>query len=239
MASIHTLKPEYKVLACEVLDRPQKEAALALLHRIAAQVEPLLRQRQWSVGRLEEFYPQSRLLGLNVNGGQKICLRLRKALRPPAFFAYEELLDTMLHEIAHIQVGPHNDKFYRLWDELRAATEALLAKPMDAQQGHRLGGRAVVAVSSAAADAAQRRASAQLRLGQGRCVGGCANPGLQSPAEMAARAALRRAADDVWCGSAAAQPAHTETPPRTCPACTYHNVSHAPHCTVCLTPILP
>lgn len=26
------------------------------------------------------------------------------------------------------------DKFYRLWDELRAATEALLAKPMDAQQ---------------------------------------------------------------------------------------------------------
>ncbi|RAL67871.1 hypothetical protein DID88_008596 [Monilinia fructigena] len=37
-----------------------------------------MRARNWRVSTLTEFYPsQQNLLGLNVNRGQKICLRLR------------------------------------------------------------------------------------------------------------------------------------------------------------------
>jgi hypothetical protein len=32
---------------------------------------------------------------------------------------YEQVLDTMLHELAHISRGPHDAQFYKLWDELR------------------------------------------------------------------------------------------------------------------------
>lgn len=46
-------------------------------------------------------------------------LRLRHAGRDYDFIPYEEVLDTMLHELCHIARGPHDAQFYKLWDELR------------------------------------------------------------------------------------------------------------------------
>jgi len=34
------------------------------------------------------------------------------------FFSFEELLQTLIHEICHCEVGPHNAKFHKLMDEL-------------------------------------------------------------------------------------------------------------------------
>ncbi|GKF93041.1 DNA-dependent metalloprotease WSS1-like protein [Tanacetum coccineum] len=61
------------------------------------------------------------LLGLNVNGGQEVKLRLRRQNNEWDFFPYEQILDTMLHELCHNQFGPHNADFYNLLDEIRKA----------------------------------------------------------------------------------------------------------------------
>lgn len=59
------------------------------------------------------------LLGLNVGGGVEVKLWLRRHNREWDFFPFDQVLDTMLHELCHIAHGPHNAQFYKLWDELR------------------------------------------------------------------------------------------------------------------------
>jgi len=59
------------------------------------------------------------LLGENIGSGEEVRLRLRRPDRDWDFFPYEEILDTMLHELCHNKYGPHNTQFYNLWDEIR------------------------------------------------------------------------------------------------------------------------
>jgi hypothetical protein len=69
------------------------------------------------------------LLGLNVNRGQKISLRLFSPSGAPTAVTalpFESVLDTMLHELAHMEVGPHDKAFHDLWDALRAECETNL-----------------------------------------------------------------------------------------------------------------
>lgn len=49
----------------------------------------------------------------------EVKLRLRRPNRDFDFIPYEQVLDTMLHELCHIKHGPHNAAFYKLWDEIR------------------------------------------------------------------------------------------------------------------------
>ena len=65
------------------------------------------------------FCSQQNLLGLNIGGGQHVKLRLRSYYSDEEFFPFDEVLDTMLHELCHNVHGPHDAGFYRLWDELR------------------------------------------------------------------------------------------------------------------------
>lgn len=58
------------------------------------------------------------LLGLNVGGGQKIMVRLRRSGRESEFYPYESILGTLLHELTHNECGPHDAKFYKLLDEI-------------------------------------------------------------------------------------------------------------------------
>lgn len=79
--------------------RPRESEALLMLRKVASLVKPIMRQRVWRVGTLCEFYPRQRnLLGLNVNAGQKICLRLRYPSDQRQFLPLEQVVDTMLHE---------------------------------------------------------------------------------------------------------------------------------------------
>ncbi|RZL06532.1 MAG: hypothetical protein EOO62_18705, partial [Hymenobacter sp.] len=60
--------------------------------------------------------------GLNIGGGggatQEIKVRVRKAEDDAAFYPYDFILGTMLHEIAHNVYGPHDAAFYKMLDML-------------------------------------------------------------------------------------------------------------------------
>lgn len=95
MREIEPLISEYR----HEKNRPRESEALLILRKVASMVKPIMRQRAWRVGALCEFYPkQSNLLGLNVNHGQKICLRLRSPADQRQFLPFEQVVDTMLHE---------------------------------------------------------------------------------------------------------------------------------------------
>ncbi|KAB5584785.1 WLM domain-containing protein [Coniochaeta sp. 2T2.1] len=159
-------------------DFPREKDALHTIKKIASLVKPIMRARGWTVKELAEFYPdQQNLLGLNVNRGQKILLRLRYPGDRNQFLPIEQVTDTMLHELSHIVHGPHDAKFNALWDQLRDEHEGLVRKGYTGEgflsEGHRLGGRGQVPMQEArrlARAAAEKRKV--LSAGSGQRLGG-------------------------------------------------------------------
>jgi hypothetical protein len=114
--------------------------------------------------------------GLNVNRGEKICLRLRYPGDKNQFLPLEQVVDTMLHELSHNEIGPHNAQFHALWDQLRKEYEGLVSKGYTGEgflsDGHKLGGRRIPrdeARRIARAAAEKRRT---LYAGSGQKLGG-------------------------------------------------------------------
>ncbi|KAM3567857.1 hypothetical protein VYU27_010004, partial [Nannochloropsis oceanica] len=142
----------YKVEAIEVLKgKPREAEAKDIITRVAKQVEPLLIKYHWRVGLLAEFFPSNRgLLGMNMNKGHKILLRLRPACAPSTFINIESILGTMLHELVHMEIGPHSTHFYERLEGLTHECEAMMAGGMNVflsphipweGEGQTLGGR--------------------------------------------------------------------------------------------------
>jgi hypothetical protein len=116
------------------------------------------------------------LVGININKGQKICLRLRYPGDQNQFLPLEQVVDTMLHELAHNVHGPHNTEFHALWNQQREEYEALLRKGYTGEgflsEGKKLGGKSVPrdeARRIARAAAEKRRT---LYSGSGQKLGG-------------------------------------------------------------------
>ncbi|KAF4125203.1 WLM domain, partial [Geosmithia morbida] len=173
---------------------PRAAEALHTLKKIASMVKPIMRARSWQVKELAEFYPDDpRLLGLNVDRGRKILVRLRYAGDKAQFMPLDQVLDTMLHELCHIVHGPHDSKFHALWDQLRDEWQGLALKGFTGEgflsEGRRLGGSGsgmrqsppaqearrlarAAATQRAAAAAAAAAASQQAGSGSGRRLGG-------------------------------------------------------------------
>jgi hypothetical protein len=145
---------------------PAEDEALHMLKRIASLVKPLMRARGWKVKQLAEMDPHhANLLGLNINKGEQILLRLRDHSDRSQFLPFGKIVDTMLHELAHIVHGPHGVPFHNLWGQLREELDRMMMKgytgegflgngqrlgdfgitPREsrrlARRGHRLGGR--------------------------------------------------------------------------------------------------
>ncbi|GAB1191938.1 WLM domain-containing protein [Aspergillus pseudonomiae] len=187
--------------------RPRESEALTMLKKIASLVKPIMRRRTWKVGTLSEFYPhQQNLLGLNINKGQKICLRLRYPYDERQFLPLEQVVDTMLHELCHIVHGPHNREFHALWNQLRDEYEELLMKGYTGEgflsEGKRLGGRRIPLHEvrrQAKAAAEQRRA---LSAGSGQRLGGAPVRGTDMR-RVIADAAQRRIDVTTGCASGA------------------------------------
>lgn len=108
---------------------PREKEALFLLKKVAYLVKPIMKARKWKVGTLAEFLPsEQKLLGINMNHGERICLRLRYAIDQNNFLPFEQIIDVMLHELCHNVHGPHNTQFHALWDQLRTEYEHLLSR---------------------------------------------------------------------------------------------------------------
>ncbi|KAL6715940.1 hypothetical protein ACLMJK_006902 [Lecanora helva] len=186
--------------------RHREAEALQMLRKIASLVKPIMRQRAWRIGVLTEFFPQeTNLLGLNVNKGQRICLRLRYPGDERQFLPLEQVVDTMLHELSHIVHGPHDEAFHSLWNQLREEHEQLLRKGYTGEgflsEGRKLGGNRIPmheARRQARAAAEKRRI---LTAGSGQKLGGAPVRREQDIRKIIADAATRRTAVTKGCAS--------------------------------------
>ncbi|KAG8896757.1 hypothetical protein FRC00_005316 [Tulasnella sp. 408] len=105
-------------------EMPREKEALAILQKVASLVKPIMRKHGWVLPVLAEFYPENPGL-LDINGGQKICLRLRPYFDKGAFLRQEEIIGTMLHELTHNVRGPHDQEFYKFLSKLEDEYDAL------------------------------------------------------------------------------------------------------------------
>ncbi|KAM6579353.1 hypothetical protein CsatA_003127 [Cannabis sativa] len=205
----------HKVWEIKALKKPGEEEARKILENVAKQVQPIMRNHKWRVKLLTEFCPKNpSLLGLNVGGGIQVKLRLRRPNRDWDFFPFDQILDTMLHELCHNAHGPHNASFYKLWDELRKECEDLMSKGISGTgqgfdlPGRRLGGFTrqppLSSLRSSALSAAEKRnrMNSLLPSGPKRLGGDSTIMVALSPIQAAAMAAERRFQDEIWCGSA-------------------------------------
>ncbi|GMJ11554.1 Wss1/SPRTN type repair protease A [Hibiscus trionum] len=194
--------------------KPGEEEAKKFLEKIAKQVQPIMRKHKWRVKVLSEFCPNNpALLGVNVGRGIHVKLRLRRPNRDWDFYPFDQVLDTMLHELCHNAHGPHNASFYKLWDELRKECEELMSKGITGTgegfdlPGKRLGGfsrqPSLSSLRQTALAAAENRArlGSLLPSGPKRLGGDSTIKNALSPIQAAAMAAERRLQDDLWCGS--------------------------------------
>lgn len=128
--------PEYKFCRIEAVKRfdgrsgPHRFEAEKLLQSLAAEVAPIMASHEWTVGGLLEMDPRDDqllkqkqqeggcLLGYNENGGARIYVKLRTDA--DGFRGRDELLKTLLHELCHNVVGPHNAAFFALYAEVRS-----------------------------------------------------------------------------------------------------------------------
>lgn len=189
---------------------PRGDAALTLLRKVASAVKPIMRKRGWRVQILAEFLPpEGNLLGLNINRGYKICIRLRYHNNPDLFLPLEQVVDTMLHELSHNRWGDHDARFHALWDELRDEHETLVRKGYTGEgfmgEGQRLGGGRPPTERDlrklARAGAEKRRATSTLSSGSGRRLGGSDIMLGQDAREVIAGQALLRNTINRGCAS--------------------------------------
>ncbi|CEM40093.1 unnamed protein product [Vitrella brassicaformis CCMP3155] len=206
-------KKYFKCLEIKALNLAGKDEAKKMLQQAADQVQPIMIKRRWKVPLLVEFLPKNPALqGLNCNKGQKICIRMRRDKESGITHNYHFLLGTLLHELTHIVVSPHNAQFYALLAELTKECEELMAKGITRTgegfdvEGVRLGGlthnptNIVEGKQKALKAAEERQRINKLMTPGGQRLGGDTNrmKGM-SAREAAAWAAERRAKDDCRC----------------------------------------
>ncbi|KAI0629385.1 WLM-domain-containing protein [Trametes polyzona] len=96
---------------------PNPVSARDLLTKLANDpaIRHVMRKHQFAVGVLTELAPheQPHLLGLNVNAGQAIKLRLRTD-RYDGFRTYKEVRRVLCHELTHNVWGDHDNNFKEL-----------------------------------------------------------------------------------------------------------------------------
>jgi len=103
-----------------------KDHANSLLHEIVKLTAPIIHENNFKVGTVCEMFPKDpNLLGLNVNRGQKILIRLRYHSNDRLFLPLSDLVGTFLHELTHNIYGAHDSKFYKFLDNLKSRYETL------------------------------------------------------------------------------------------------------------------
>ncbi|QRW24568.1 WLM domain protein [Rhizoctonia solani] len=200
-------------------NQPRAPEALYTLKRIADLAYPIMKQHGWVIPVLSEFFPDDeRLLGLNINSGDKILIRLRPARSPGTFYPIEQLVRVMLHELTHNVHGPHDERFYSLLNKLEDEYDTLVTSGWQGSgfyaPGERLGSKDQGGWGSrswGSFDIGSRRkaleaAEARLKIERSRSGGRLGGSESSARAgrtiqELAANAADRRRRDKQTCAA--------------------------------------
>ena len=160
---------------------PHAFEARALLLKLAQDpaIVAIMKAREYTVGLLAELDPiddrhaekmegeGKRLLGYNMNAGAQIHIRLRTQ-DLSGFLPYPAIVDTLLHELCHNELGPHNEQFWQLFCQLKADyLRALLAT---SASGELYDGRSALTIAQATAEAVDVRSSVLGALARDRQV---------------------------------------------------------------------
>jgi hypothetical protein len=115
---------------------PNTGAALDLLERLARAVEPLMVSNGLFIDHLTEFLPRQELLGMNQGRGVKVSIRLRRDddRMIEQFLSDEELLGTLLHELAHNRFHDHDEHFEKYLDGLKSQYYLLVSRQIGDHQ---------------------------------------------------------------------------------------------------------
>ena len=128
---------------CHIPTLPKADDALELLQRVVREFLPIIQRRKYNVISISElcccndgldFEPNRRrklykaannIWGYNrttwSHGTKSHTIHLRLRLvqaHKTRLHLYEDVAGTLAHELAHCEYGPHNDKFYKLMDEI-------------------------------------------------------------------------------------------------------------------------
>ncbi|KAH9578907.1 WLM domain [Trypanosoma melophagium] len=102
------------------------ECARTYMQQLQIRGHAILSAHHWKIKHLKEFYPRSaRLLGLNVNKGDEVCVRFRAPGAKQTFLPFHEVLCTLIHEIAHCKYSRHDKYFWQLYAQLAVESERL------------------------------------------------------------------------------------------------------------------
>ncbi|KAG5421497.1 hypothetical protein I9W82_000588 [Candida metapsilosis] len=184
---------------------PDRDYANSLLHDAIKQLAPLIHEYNFKVGLVCEMFPKSEnLLGLNVNKGQKIMLRLRYHHNDRSFLPMSDILGTFLHELTHNVYGKHDKDFYDYLAKLETRFDELRYGRTNSNyrcEENRLGlGR----LSSGVVDVRAKRLAAVTKNGfkaETKVLGSASVTKPRSPREAMLAAALRRLEDSKRCHS--------------------------------------
>lgn len=198
---------QHAVFKTETLGWKNDEKVKEIFSKVCQQIQPILVKHKWKVYTLLEFYPKDpALLGLNVGKGHQIKIRCRRPNNKNSFYNFNHIIGTMLHELAHIEVGNHGPKFQALWDQLWNELESYQKNGTDSIEGfnHLFKGCGqklseekhnpvtVFEAKQKGAIAAEKRLKYQTLIGKGvERLGGFQNKRL-TPKQLAVQAALLR-----------------------------------------------
>lgn len=108
--------------------RPRDAEALAILHMVAAIVDPIMRRRGWKVGTLVELYEPNRpTIGRISYEGGKIYLALRRCGYEREFFCMKKVVDNMLQLLCHVEHPLLDEPFKTLLAQVRHEYQQLVS----------------------------------------------------------------------------------------------------------------
>ncbi|KAJ3310046.1 hypothetical protein HDU76_003463 [Blyttiomyces sp. JEL0837] len=121
-----TTSSKYTFQSFQVLPNfPDSSQALALLHKLSSDpgVRAVMENHKWSVGALIELSPsEESILGYNRNRGEVIALRLRTN-DLDGFRHFGTVRKVLMHELAHMVFGDHDNNFHELNSKLNSECE--------------------------------------------------------------------------------------------------------------------
>ena len=160
------------MLPIKVLQKSNSENVLRTLERCYNYILPFLNEKNLTI-YISEFFPKNpNLLGMNkglksktiysnntatIKPAYDIYIRVRYARSENKFISDHDLIGTLLHEVVHCYIGPHNAEFYTMLDEFWIQVQMINPKYKKSSVGYKLGGKNKPLNSNTLANAASER----------------------------------------------------------------------------------